>query len=110
MASTPPTAGAYHPRQPQEPLRHPPRAIRDGVLREELHRPPGRAVEYTDRAPLILGFLAEHLTGTPMNRLATERIWQPLGMTDTRFGSHRSSNDGLSCSPTSSTTAATATR
>jgi CubicO group peptidase (beta-lactamase class C family) len=30
-------------------------AIRDGVLHENLHRPPGQAVEYTDRAALILG-------------------------------------------------------
>jgi CubicO group peptidase (beta-lactamase class C family) len=32
-----------------------PAAIRRGVLHEQLHRPPGEAVEYTDRAALILG-------------------------------------------------------
>lgn len=63
-----------------------PRAIRDGVLREALHRPPGRAVEYTCRAALILAFLAEHLTGVPLDRLAEERIWRPLGMADTGYG------------------------
>ncbi|MEU0571532.1 serine hydrolase domain-containing protein [Nonomuraea sp. NPDC005983] len=63
-----------------------PQAIRDGVLHEELHRQPGTAVGYTDRAPLILGFLAEHLATHALDQLATERIWQPLGMTDTRFG------------------------
>ncbi len=41
-----------------------PATIRRSVLHEELHRPPGEAVEYTDRAALILGFLIEHLTGT----------------------------------------------
>ncbi|MFD6802333.1 serine hydrolase domain-containing protein [Streptomyces cyaneofuscatus] len=60
--------------------------IRKGVLREPLHRPPGEAVEYTDRAALILGFLAEHLSGMPLDQLATERTWQPLGMGTTRFG------------------------
>ncbi|MGW2836844.1 serine hydrolase domain-containing protein [Streptomyces sp. NPDC001493] len=60
--------------------------IRRGVLREPLHRPPGEAVEYTDRAALILGFLAEHLSGMPLDQLATERTWRPLGMDTTRFG------------------------
>jgi CubicO group peptidase (beta-lactamase class C family) len=63
-----------------------PQDIRDGVLHEALHRPPGEAVEYTDRAALVLGYLAEHLTGQPLAQLATQRIWQPLGMTQTRFG------------------------
>ncbi|MFJ8269597.1 serine hydrolase domain-containing protein [Streptomyces sp. NPDC094154] len=60
--------------------------IRRGVLREQLHRPPGEAVEYTDRAALILGYLAEHLSGQTLDQLATVRIWQPLGMHSTRFG------------------------
>ncbi|MFD6327232.1 serine hydrolase domain-containing protein [Streptomyces sp. NPDC058442] len=60
--------------------------IRRGVLHEQLHRPPGEAVEYTDRAALILGYLAEHLSGQPLDELATVRIWQPLGMHSTRFG------------------------
>ncbi|WP_433513777.1 serine hydrolase domain-containing protein [Nonomuraea sp. CA-143628] len=63
-----------------------PRAIRDGVLAEPLRHPPGEAVEYTDRAALILGFLAEHLTGAPLDQFAEQRIWQPLGMSHTRFG------------------------
>ncbi|NEC86210.1 serine hydrolase [Streptomyces sp. SID12501] len=60
--------------------------VRDGVLREALHRPPGEAVEYTDRAALILGYLAEHLSGQSLGALADSRVWQPLGMTQTRFG------------------------
>lgn len=63
-----------------------PAAIRRGVLHEELHRPPGQAVEYTDRAALILGFLVEHLTGTGLDDTAHEHIWAPLGMSQTRFG------------------------
>ncbi|MGF1429539.1 serine hydrolase domain-containing protein [Kitasatospora sp. LaBMicrA B282] len=63
-----------------------PAAIRRGVLRAALHRPPGEAVEYTDRAGLILGYLVEHLTGTPLDRLAARCCWRPLGMGRTRFG------------------------
>ncbi|MGW3926481.1 serine hydrolase domain-containing protein [Streptomyces microflavus] len=63
-----------------------PKAIRDGVLREALHRPPGEAVEYTDRAALILGYLAEHLSGKSLDQVAAERTWSPLGMDSTRFG------------------------
>jgi CubicO group peptidase (beta-lactamase class C family) len=62
-----------------------PAAIRDGVLRENLHRPPGQAVEYTDRAALILGYLIEELTGATLTACARDRIWQPLGMTSTQF-------------------------
>ncbi|MFE6456255.1 serine hydrolase domain-containing protein [Streptomyces cinereoruber] len=60
--------------------------IRDGVLHEALHRAPSEAVEYTDRAALILGYLAEYLAGQPLDVLAASRIWEPLGMTETRFG------------------------
>ncbi|MEH0424053.1 serine hydrolase domain-containing protein [Streptomyces sp. B21-083] len=63
-----------------------PQDIRDGVLQEALHRQPGEAVEYTDRAALILGYLAEHLSGQRLGQLALERIWQPLGMNTTQFG------------------------
>ncbi|MEU5869703.1 serine hydrolase domain-containing protein [Nonomuraea sp. NPDC047529] len=63
-----------------------PRQIRDGVLREALHRPPGQAVEYTDRAALILGFLAECLARTPLDQLAQAHIWRPMGMATTSFG------------------------
>ncbi|MFI0742465.1 serine hydrolase domain-containing protein [Streptomyces sp. NPDC021100] len=63
-----------------------PAAIRAGVLREALTRPPGEAVEYTDRAALILGYLAEHLSGQGLDALASSRIWRPLGMSGTRFG------------------------
>ncbi|MFD3994447.1 serine hydrolase domain-containing protein [Streptomyces sp. NPDC058548] len=63
-----------------------PQDVRDGVLAERLRHRPGEAVAYTDRAALILGYLAEHLTRRPLPRLAEERIWAPLGMTETRYG------------------------
>ncbi|MFD3678193.1 serine hydrolase domain-containing protein [Streptomyces sp. NPDC058613] len=76
-----------------------PQDIRDGVLHEALHRPPGEAVEYTDRAALILGYLAEHLSGQPLDRLATDRVWRPLGMIRTRFGP-LSTTEAAHCAPT----------
>ncbi|MFE0652634.1 serine hydrolase domain-containing protein [Streptomyces sp. NPDC059534] len=63
-----------------------PQDVRDGVLAEPLRHRPGEAVAYTDRAALILGYLAEHLTRRPLPRLAEERIWTPLAMTETRYG------------------------
>ncbi|MGW1620596.1 serine hydrolase domain-containing protein [Streptomyces sp. NPDC002172] len=63
-----------------------PRDIRDGVLHEDLRCPPGEAVEYTDRAALVLGFLAEELSGQSLDVLAATRVWQPLGMTRTCYG------------------------
>ncbi|WP_328868698.1 beta-lactamase family protein [Streptomyces sp. NBC_00287] len=60
--------------------------VRDGVLHEALHRPPGQAVQYTDRAALILGYLAEYVCGQSLDALATTRVWQPLGMTRTCYG------------------------
>ncbi|MGW9447488.1 serine hydrolase domain-containing protein [Streptomyces sp. NPDC055632] len=63
-----------------------PQDVRDGVLSEPLRHRPGEAVAYTDRASLVLGYLAEHLTGLPLPRLVGERVWTPLGMTETRYG------------------------
>ncbi|MFD8810808.1 serine hydrolase domain-containing protein [Streptomyces sp. NPDC059627] len=63
-----------------------PQDVRDGVLHEALHRPPGEAVEYTDRAALILGYLTEHLSGQHLDSYATKRVWAPLGMPQTCFG------------------------
>ncbi|MFK0157992.1 serine hydrolase domain-containing protein [Streptomyces sp. NPDC090493] len=63
-----------------------PRDSRDGVLHGAVSRPPGEAVEYTDRAALVLGDLAEELSGQSLGVLAATRVWQPLGMTRTGYG------------------------
>ncbi|MEV6975855.1 serine hydrolase domain-containing protein [Kitasatospora sp. NPDC093806] len=63
-----------------------PAAIRAGLLAAPLHRPPGSAVEYTDRAAVLLGLLVESLAGAPLDELAARQTWRPLGMTDTRYG------------------------
>lgn len=76
-----------------------PGKIRRGVLAEGLRRTPGEAVDYTDRASLILGYVAEQITCLPLDRAATELIWQPLGMKETMFGPLPSALVGR-CAPT----------
>ncbi|MDH6710015.1 CubicO group peptidase (beta-lactamase class C family) [Kitasatospora sp. MAA19] len=61
-------------------------AIRAGVIAAPLHRTPGTAVEYTDRAAVLLGCLVEDLGGAPLDELAARWAWRPLAMTDTRYG------------------------
>ncbi|MEV7770431.1 serine hydrolase domain-containing protein [Kitasatospora sp. NPDC086791] len=63
-----------------------PAAIRAGVVAAPLHRAPGTAVEYTDRAAVLLGHLVEDLGGAPLDALAARWAWHPLGMADTRYG------------------------
>lgn len=60
--------------------------IHRGVLRERLHRQPGTAVEYTDRASLIMGLVVEHLYDAALDTICTETVWAPLGMSQTTFG------------------------
>ena len=65
-----------------------PDVIRRRVLQEQLDPELIGKVQYTDRAALILGYLAEELTGLPhqLDVAATELIWRPLKMTRTKFG------------------------
>lgn len=63
-----------------------PAAIRRGVLHASLFRAPGSAVEYTDRAALILGFVIEHILKMPLAQAAETLIWRPMGMRATGYG------------------------
>src|SRR5690606_38105045 len=55
-------------------------AIERGILHEPLSRPPGQTVEYTDRAALILGFLAERVAAMPLDELSRVCAWDALHM------------------------------
>ncbi|MCC7683443.1 serine hydrolase [Janthinobacterium sp. FW305-128] len=57
-----------------------------GVLREPLEGIPGQAVDYTDRAALILGLVIERLLGMPLDQALEEHVLRSLGMAATRFG------------------------
>lgn len=61
-------------------------AIRRGVLQEGLHRDPGTAVEYTDRAALITGLVVQHVAGVGLDEYVLEQVWRRLGMLETQFG------------------------
>lgn len=56
-----------------------------GVLAHPLKRPPGTAYVYSDLNLITLGVLLERRTGTPLEKLVTRRITEPLGMTDTGY-------------------------
>lgn len=47
--------------------------------------PPGTRHLYSNSGYLLLAVLVERVTGQSLNRFATERFFQPAGMTNTRF-------------------------
>jgi CubicO group peptidase (beta-lactamase class C family) len=50
-----------------------------------LESSPGTATVYSDLGILLLGEILERLSGLPLDDLARERIFGPLGMTQTRY-------------------------
>lgn len=46
---------------------------------------PGRRMVYSDIGAIVLGEVIERVLGGRLDRLATHRIFEPLGMTSTRF-------------------------
>jgi CubicO group peptidase (beta-lactamase class C family) len=46
---------------------------------------PGAVFEYSDLGAIVLTQAVERLTGEPLDRFATERLFGPLGMTATRY-------------------------
>jgi CubicO group peptidase (beta-lactamase class C family) len=51
----------------------------------KLRTPPGEAFSYSDVGFIVLGKLVQKLGGTPLDRFATEQIFQPLRMNETMF-------------------------
>jgi uncharacterized protein YbbC (DUF1343 family) len=47
--------------------------------------PPGSAFSYSDINYIVLGALVEKVCGMPLDQYAQKYIFQPLGMTETRF-------------------------
>ncbi len=60
------------------------------VLAEPLSYEPGAQSVYSDLDFILLGQIVEELTGKPLDRLASERIFAPLGMTSTMFNPPKS--------------------
>jgi CubicO group peptidase (beta-lactamase class C family) len=64
-------------------------AAKEAVL-ERIHRgalvhEPGEAAVYGDLDFILLGAVVEAVSGQPLDEFAAERIFRPLGMTQTRF-------------------------
>jgi beta-N-acetylhexosaminidase len=60
------------------------------VIAEPLVREPGTQIEYSDLGFILLGTIVEMLTGNSLEIFAQERIFGPLGMTNTRFNPPKS--------------------
>jgi len=59
--------------------------ILDRVLRSARVHEPGEAAVYGDLDFIVLGALVEEVSGLPLERFCAERVFEPLGMKETRF-------------------------
>jgi CubicO group peptidase (beta-lactamase class C family) len=59
------------------------------ILAEPLEAEPGAKEAYSDLGFVLLGEIIERVTGKPLNLLADEQIFQPLGMNNTMFSPPR---------------------
>jgi len=62
-----------------------PAEARAAVISSNLACEPGRCYEYSDLGADILGFVVEAVSGQRLDHFLAERVWTPLGMTDTFF-------------------------
>ncbi|MBM6404532.1 beta-lactamase family protein [Phycicoccus sp. CSK15P-2] len=60
-----------------------PRELVDAALAEDSHFAPGSQWEYSNTNYILLGLLAQRVTGRPIGEQVTQRIIEPLGMEDT---------------------------
>lgn len=51
----------------------------------ELRRPAGRSPEYSDLNAILLGLILEQVTRVPLDQLARQEVFEPLGMRQTLF-------------------------
>lgn len=63
---------------------------RELVLTEPLRYEPGGRVVYSDLNAMLLGWLIERVSGVPLDTFVLQRVYQPAGMTETRFRPPRS--------------------
>lgn len=60
-------------------------AYRDAVGALPLDHPPGDSAVYSDIGLMTAGFVAEQVSGRPLDDFLRTEVWRPLGMADTRF-------------------------
>jgi CubicO group peptidase (beta-lactamase class C family) len=61
-------------------------AFVQGLLSRSLQAPPGSKFLYSNQGYTIAGTMLERVTGTPWERLITDRVFKPLGMKSAGFG------------------------
>jgi len=64
---------------------HTPAEARDEVISTPLGCEPGKCYEYSDLGADMLGFIVEAVSGQRLDTFLDERVFGPLGMTDTHF-------------------------
>ncbi len=57
----------------------------DLLYAQPLVRSPGDSAEYSDLNMMLLGLVVESVAGTRLDRFAEAEVFNPLGMTETRF-------------------------
>lgn len=62
-----------------------PQARREAVLAAPLMAAPGSERRYSDLGYMVLGWVVEAVSGTPLDAYLKARLFVPLGMTQTRF-------------------------
>jgi CubicO group peptidase (beta-lactamase class C family) len=60
-------------------------AIVQTIARSQLRFPPGSKFEYSNSALFVLGRVVEVISGRPYAAYVQEKVFQPLGMTDTYY-------------------------
>jgi CubicO group peptidase (beta-lactamase class C family) len=66
-------------------FKHGPERARALTLGGWLYKYPGREFIYSDIGYIALGELIENITGEQLDQVVARVIWQPLGMSDTRY-------------------------
>lgn len=66
-------------------IAHTPDEARAAVIATPLVCEPGRCYEYSDLGADMLGFVAEAVSGQRLDQFLNERVFTPLGMSDTFF-------------------------
>jgi len=62
-----------------------PEEARATVISTPLFAPPGQYYEYSDLGADMLGFVVEAVSGQKLDQFLDQRVFTPLGMTDTHF-------------------------
>ncbi|MFE6918523.1 serine hydrolase domain-containing protein [Streptomyces rubiginosohelvolus] len=93
------TSGLYNyaedPRFNRQLDQHPerywsPQELLDIAFRHPVYFPPGTGYHYSNTNYVLLGLIAEQVTGRPLARLLRERVFEPAGLEETSFANGRS--------------------